>query len=47
MGSKFFTWTKGDKRNAPESLRSAGIVPIPAECISIKGMDYGRNVKVG
>jgi len=49
MSSKFFTWTKGDRtsgdrRNASETaLRSSGIVPIPAECITIHGMDYSRN----
>ncbi|KAK3720659.1 hypothetical protein LTR37_003709 [Vermiconidia calcicola] len=45
MSSKFFTWTKGDRRNASEALKSNGIVPIPAECISIRGMDYARSEK--
>jgi hypothetical protein len=47
MSSKFFTWTKGDRsRNAPESLFSGGVVPIPVECIHIKGFDYSRTPKV-
>lgn len=46
MSSKFFTWTKGDRRNAAETLHSGGVVPIPAECITIHGMDYARNAKV-
>ena len=46
MGSKFFTWTKGDRRNASEALRSGGVVPLPVECIKIKGMDYARSEKV-
>ena len=47
MSSKFFTWTKGDRRSAAEALRSNGlVVPIPAECISIKGMDYARTTRV-
>ncbi|KAF2214345.1 hypothetical protein CERZMDRAFT_95618 [Cercospora zeae-maydis SCOH1-5] len=39
-GSKFFTWTKGDRKHA-----SAGMVQIPVECIEIKGMSYGRNAR--
>ncbi|KAK5132841.1 hypothetical protein LTR08_008557 [Meristemomyces frigidus] len=45
MSAKFFTWTKGDRRNASESLSSGGVVPIPAECITIHGMDYARSNK--
>ncbi|EMC99994.1 hypothetical protein BAUCODRAFT_359251 [Baudoinia panamericana UAMH 10762] len=45
MSSKFFTWTKGDRKYAPEGHRSAGVVPIPAECISIKGMDLEQGAK--
>ncbi|KAF7191610.1 hypothetical protein HII31_07112, partial [Pseudocercospora fuligena] len=36
----FFTWTKGDRKHA-----SASFVPIPAECITIKGLEYSRNAK--
>ncbi|PPJ57866.1 hypothetical protein CBER1_00034 [Cercospora berteroae] len=39
-GSKFFTWTKGDRKHV-----SSGMVQIPVECIEIKGMGYGRNVR--
>lgn len=47
MSSKFFTWTKGDRsRNAPDSLFSGAVVPIPVECIHIKGFDYSRTPKV-
>jgi hypothetical protein len=47
MSSKFFTWTKGDRsRHAPESLYSGAVVPIPVECIHIKGFDYSRTTKV-
>lgn len=46
MANKFFTWTKGDRRNAPETLHSGGVVPIPAECITIHGMDYARSSRV-
>lgn len=46
MSSKFFTWTKGDRRNATEALQSGGVVPIPVECLKIKGMDYARSAKV-
>jgi hypothetical protein len=46
MTSKYFTWTKGDRRNATEALRSGVVVPIPIECISIKGLDYARTSKV-
>lgn len=46
MSSKFFTWTKGDRsRNAPDSLFSGAVVPIPVECIHIKGFDYSRTPK--
>ncbi|SMR63763.1 unnamed protein product [Zymoseptoria tritici ST99CH_3D1] len=38
--NKFFTWTKGDKKHV-----STGMIPIPIEYISIKGMEHGRNVK--
>ncbi|EME77992.1 uncharacterized protein MYCFIDRAFT_90041 [Pseudocercospora fijiensis CIRAD86] len=38
--NKFFTWTKGDRKHA-----SASLVPIPAECITIKGLEYSRNAK--
>ncbi|OQO01630.1 hypothetical protein B0A48_12666 [Cryoendolithus antarcticus] len=44
MSSKFFTWTKGDK-SAHEAMRSRGVVPIPIECISFKGLDYERSKK--
>jgi hypothetical protein len=45
--SKFFTWTKGDRsRNAPDLLYSGAVVPIPVECIHIKGFDYSRTPKV-
>ncbi|KAF2481993.1 hypothetical protein BDY17DRAFT_325493 [Neohortaea acidophila] len=44
--SKFFTWTKGDRRNAVEALRSGKVVPIPIECISIKGLDYAQAEKL-
>lgn len=47
MSSKFFTWTKGDRRNAQEALQTGGVVPIPVECLKIKGMEYGRSAKVG
>jgi len=44
--SKFFTWTKGDRsRNAPDLLYSGAVVPIPVECIHIKGFDYSRTPK--
>lgn len=46
MTSKFFTWTKGDRRNATEALQSGGVVPIPVECLKIKGMDYARSSNV-
>lgn len=46
MSSKFFTWTKGDRRGLPETPRSNGIIPIPAEYISIKGVDHGRGRRV-
>ncbi|CAK1359076.1 unnamed protein product [Cercospora beticola] len=39
-GSKFFTWTKGDRKHV-----SSGMVQIPVECIEIKGMGYGRNIR--
>ncbi|KAM3422035.1 hypothetical protein BST61_g2411 [Cercospora zeina] len=39
-GSKFFTWTKGDRKHG-----SDGMVQIPVECIEIKGMSYGRNAR--
>lgn len=45
MSSKFFTWTKGDRHNAADALRSGRVVPIPVECITIKGMDYARTEK--
>ncbi|KXT04456.1 hypothetical protein AC579_631 [Pseudocercospora musae] len=38
--NKFFTWTKGDRKHA-----SASFVPIPAECITIRGLEYSRNAK--
>ncbi|KXT03130.1 hypothetical protein AC578_7745 [Pseudocercospora eumusae] len=38
--NKFFTWTKGDRKHA-----SSSFVPIPAECITIKGLEYSRNAK--
>lgn len=47
MSNRFFsTWTKGDRRNAAEALRANGVVPIPVECISIKGLEYSRTSKV-
>ncbi|KAK3109547.1 hypothetical protein LTR53_017092, partial [Teratosphaeriaceae sp. CCFEE 6253] len=45
MSSRFFTWTKGDRRYTTDATRPSGVVPIPAECISIKGMDYAREAK--
>ena len=44
--SRFFTWTKGDRSNAAEVLKPGRIVPIPIECIALKGMDYSRREKV-
>ncbi|KAF2717258.1 hypothetical protein K431DRAFT_307104 [Polychaeton citri CBS 116435] len=41
MSSKFFTWTKGDRRNASEALRAGSIVTIPAE-LRINGLEYAR-----
>ena len=47
MSSKFFTWTKGDRsRHASDSLFTGAVVPIPVECIHIKGFDYSRAQKV-
>ncbi|KAF2768567.1 hypothetical protein EJ03DRAFT_117827 [Teratosphaeria nubilosa] len=45
MSHKFFTWTKGDRRNAAEALRSGGVLPTPDECIAIHGLDGARNDK--
>jgi hypothetical protein len=36
--NKFFPWNKTDKRQL-DSSRSGVVVPIPIECISIKGLD--------
>lgn len=47
MSSKFFTWTKGDRKHAAEALRSGGVVPIPVECISFKGLDVSKKPTVG
>ncbi|KJX92930.1 hypothetical protein TI39_contig4517g00001 [Zymoseptoria brevis] len=38
--NKFLTWTKGDRKHV-----STGMIPIPIEYISIKGMEHGRHVK--
>lgn len=46
MSSKFFTWTKGDRKTASEVLYTGGVVPIPVECIHIKGLEYPRTPKV-
>jgi hypothetical protein len=32
--SKFFTWTKGDRKHV-----SAGVISLPAESLSFAGMD--------
>lgn len=39
--SKFFTWSKGDRKHA-----STGIGPGPIEYIPIKGMGNGSDSKV-
>lgn len=47
MSSKFFTWAKGDRNTAAvEALRSGRIVPIPVECIKIKGLDFACTEQV-
>ncbi|KAK0860240.1 hypothetical protein LTR87_017364 [Friedmanniomyces endolithicus] len=45
MSSKFFTWTKGDRRYAANPNCASEFVPIPVECISIKGLEYAREAK--
>ncbi|KAK0290199.1 hypothetical protein LTR91_006388 [Friedmanniomyces endolithicus] len=45
MSSKFFTWTKGDRRYAANPNCASEFVPIPVECISIKGLEYSRETK--
>ncbi|KAK1066374.1 hypothetical protein LTR74_007261 [Friedmanniomyces endolithicus] len=45
MSSKFFTWTKGDRRLAANPNCASEFVPIPVECISIKGLEYARDAK--
>ncbi|KAH9828428.1 hypothetical protein Tdes44962_MAKER09311 [Teratosphaeria destructans] len=45
MSHKFFTWTKGDRRNAADALRAGGVLRPPDECIAIYGLDGARSSK--
>lgn len=46
MSSKFFTWTKGDRKHAADAFRVGGFVPITSEYIAVHGMEHERDVKV-
>lgn len=46
MASKFFTWSKGDRRPANDAIHASGVVPIPVECLTFRGLEFTKPTKV-